>query len=138
MGSSWHADRWHMAQSLSSTPHHVGQPPPRGSVVTARARRLAQSRCVDGHSPSWSLHTRHLLSCGMQSPVLGLRGVLAQRQWWEKRPGLRVPIGGVVGLGGGFGVEIFAVDACLVGPADGGAAWPVSGASSGGVAVFWR
>lgn len=43
----------------------------------------------------------------MQSPVLGLRGVLAQRQRWEKRPGLRVPIGGAVGLGGGFGVWEF-------------------------------
>lgn len=87
----------------------------------------------------WSLHTRRLLSCGMQSPVLGLRGVLAQRQRWEKRPGLRVPIGGAVGLGGGlWGVGIFAVDVCLVGPVDGGAAWPISGASSGGVAVFWK
>ena len=41
-------------------------------------------------------------------------------------------------FGGGCGVGIFAVDVCLVCPADGGAAWPVSGASSGGVAVFWK
>lgn len=41
----------------------------------------------------------------MQSPVLGLKGVLAQRQRWEKRPGLRVPVGGAVGLGGALGWE---------------------------------
>ena len=68
--------------------------------------------------------------------MLGLRGVLVKRRLWEKHPGLRVPIGGGGRAGGRlWDVGIFTVDVCLVGPVDSGAAWPISGASSGGVAV---
>lgn len=70
--------------------------------------------------------------------MLALRAVLEKRRLWEKHPGLRVPMGGGGAVARLWDVGMFAVDVCLVGPGDGGAAWPISGASSSGVAVFWK
>ena len=95
--------------------------------------------CGRSHALLWApLHTHRLLSGSVQGPVLGLRAVLEKRRLWEKHPGRRVPVGGGGAVARLWGVGAFAVDVCLVGAGAGGAAWPVSGASSSGAAVFWK